>query len=99
MRDRSLSIVDNSIFGFYLNFFGFASKGGLAGALGTTVGSILAQQAQLGGLPGLFALSSAIRAIALLPLIFVREPHSQTLPEILDKLLQFGVDRRLNCDP
>jgi MFS family permease len=50
-----------------------AAVGGLGGALGTTVGGILAQSAYIGGLPGLFAISSLLRVVALLPLVFVCE--------------------------
>jgi crotonobetainyl-CoA:carnitine CoA-transferase CaiB-like acyl-CoA transferase len=52
-----------------------AALGGLSGALGTTTGGILAQTAYIGGLTGLFVLSSLLRAIAILPLLFVREPR------------------------
>lgn len=54
---------------------------GLSGALGTTVGGLLAETTVYGGLLGVFALSSVIRLLALLPLVFVKEGRSirQTL--------------------
>ncbi|HEY9878851.1 MAG TPA: MFS transporter [Leptolyngbyaceae cyanobacterium] len=54
---------------------------GLSGALGTTVGGLLAETTTYGGLPGVFALSSVLRLLALLPLVFVQEGRSirQTL--------------------
>ncbi|CEJ44766.1 MFS transporter [Umezakia ovalisporum] len=54
----------------------FAMAGAIAGAggaLGTTIGSLMAQFTNCGGLLGLFALSSLFRLIALVPLIFLRE--------------------------
>ncbi|BAU63983.1 major facilitator superfamily MFS_1 [Stanieria sp. NIES-3757] len=56
-----------------------AAIGGLSGALGTTTGGILAQTAYIGGLPGLFVLSSVLRIIALLPLLFVHEPRHENV--------------------
>ena len=52
---------------------------GVSGALGTTAGGFLAQLSSIGGLAGLFALSAALRLLALLPLVFVREHRSQPL--------------------
>ena len=56
-----------------------AAIAGVCGALGTTAGSGLAQLGVVGGLSGVFAISTAVRLVALLPLIFVREPRSQSL--------------------
>lgn len=57
-------------------YFAIASAvAGVSGALGTTIGSFIAQ-AEQGGLLGLFALSSVCRLIAIVPLMFVKEPHS-----------------------
>ncbi|AFY34941.1 MFS transporter [Calothrix sp. PCC 7507] len=50
-----------------------AAVGGISGALGTTIGGFLAQFTEYGGLLGLFAFSSLIRLVALVPLIFVQE--------------------------
>jgi MFS family permease len=51
-----------------------AAVGGVCGALGTTIGSLLAESTQFGGLLGLFALSGLMRFIALVPMFFVQEP-------------------------
>ena len=65
-----------------------AAVAGVSGALGTTVGSLLAQFADYGGLPGLFALSSIVRLVALLPLLFVQEHRSQPIIEVVRHLKQ-----------
>ncbi|WP_066375574.1 MULTISPECIES: MFS transporter [unclassified Anabaena] len=55
-------------------YFAIASAvAGFSGALGTTIGSCIAQFAQHGGLLGLFALSGMLRLVALMPLVFVQE--------------------------
>jgi MFS family permease len=59
-----------------------AAIAGVSGALGTTTGGFLAQFSDYGGLPGLFALSSVLRLVALLPLIFVHEQRGQSLREM-----------------
>lgn len=70
-------------------YFAFAAAvAGICGALGTTVGSFLAQLAPIGGLSGLFAISAVVRLVALLPLVFVREPRSQPLAQVM-RLLSF----------
>ncbi|MEA5506477.1 MFS transporter [Halotia wernerae UHCC 0503] len=51
-----------------------AAVAGVSGALGTTIGSFIAQFTGSQGLLGLFALSSLLRLAALTPLIFVQEP-------------------------
>ncbi|BAY94842.1 MULTISPECIES: MFS transporter [unclassified Tolypothrix] len=57
-------------------YFAIASAvAGVSGALGATIGGFIAQFAEQGGLLGLFALSSACRLLAILPLMFVKEPH------------------------
>ncbi len=54
-------------------YFGVAAAfAGISGALGTTGGGFLAQFGA-GGLLGLFAFSSVLRLVALLPLVFVHE--------------------------
>jgi MFS family permease len=71
-------------------YFAFAAAvAGVCGAVGTTVGGFLAQLPHFGGLPGLFALSAGLRFVALLPLIFVREPRSQPLVQVMRNLLSF----------
>ncbi|MBD3881042.1 MFS transporter [Phormidium tenue FACHB-886] len=58
-------------------YFGLvAAVVGASSALGTIVGGFLAESSLVGGLLGLFALSSALRLVALLPLMFVREQRS-----------------------
>ncbi len=55
-------------------YFGkVAAFAGVSGALGTTLGSFLIQFANLGGLPGVFAISGLFRLLALIPLLFIRE--------------------------
>ncbi|BAZ51111.1 major facilitator transporter [Nostoc sp. NIES-4103] len=51
-----------------------AAVSGGSGALGTIIGSFIAQFIGYGGLLGLFAVSSLLRLVALVPLIFVQEP-------------------------
>ncbi|GBE90623.1 MFS transporter [Nostoc cycadae] len=51
-----------------------AAVAGGSGALGTTIGSFIAQFAIWDGLLGLFAISGLLRLAALVPLFFVQEP-------------------------
>ncbi|MEH2041194.1 MFS transporter [Nostoc sp.] len=51
-----------------------AAAAGVSGALGTTIGSFIAQFAQSGGLLSLFVLSALFRLVALVPLMFLQEP-------------------------
>ncbi|OWY64489.1 MFS transporter [cyanobacterium TDX16] len=60
-----------------------AATAGVFGALGTTVGSQLTTLDAIGGLPGVFIISTIVRLLALFPLIFVREPRSQPLTQVL----------------
>lgn len=63
-------------------YFGVAAAAaGIAGALGTTAGSFLAQFA--GGFSGLFILSTVVRLAAIAPLVFVREPRRPSLQQLL----------------
>lgn len=65
-------------------YFGiFAAIAGSSGALGTITGGFLAQMNDTGGILGLFALSSVLRLVALLPLVFVHERHGQPLSQIM----------------
>ncbi|MCY7321963.1 MAG: MFS transporter, partial [Phormidesmis sp. CAN_BIN36] len=64
-----------------------AAIAGVSGALGTTAGGYLAQFADYGGIPGLFALSSAVRLVALLPLVFVQEDRGQSIGQMIKSLL------------
>ena len=56
-----------------------AAVPGVTGAMGITVGGILATVTNFGGLPGVFALSAILRLAALLLLVFVREQRSVSL--------------------
>ncbi|GAC1466648.1 MAG: MFS transporter [Chamaesiphon sp.] len=67
-----------------------AAVSGVFGALGATTGGFLAQFADYGGLPGLFAFSATLRLVALLPLVFVQEHRSQPLGQVMRILLPFG---------
>ncbi len=60
-----------------------AAVAGISGALGTTVGGLLAEFADYGGIPSVFALSAAVRLIALLPLVFVHEQRRQSLRHMM----------------
>lgn len=66
-----------------------AAVAGVCGALGTTAGGFLSELPYIGGLPGLFALSAGVRLFALLPLVFVREPRSQSISQIVNNWLNF----------
>lgn len=66
-----------------------AAVAGVSGALGTTAGGLLAEFADYGGLPGLFALSSVMRLLAVLPLVFVRENRGRSLKQVLYGFLPF----------
>ncbi|MEG4576334.1 MFS transporter [Microcoleus sp. N3A4] len=69
-----------------------AAVSGLAGALGTTAGGFLAELPGM-SLGSLFALSAGVRLIALLPLVLVREPRSQSLREFLPTFLLVPFNR------
>ncbi|MBD2256704.1 MFS transporter [Pseudanabaena sp. FACHB-2040] len=61
----------------HASYFAIAAAiAGVSGALGTTAGGFLAETPRYGGILGVFALSSVLRLIALLPLVFVREGRS-----------------------
>ena len=66
-----------------------AAVAGVSGGLGTTAGGFLAQLDYLGGLPGLFALSAVVRLVALLPLLFVHEPRSVPIVQVIRNFLPF----------
>lgn len=71
-------------------YFAFAAAvGGIGGGLGTTAGGFLTQMDYIGGLSGLFALSAVVRLIALLPLVFVQEPRSQSVVKVMQNFLIF----------
>ncbi|MEC4817400.1 MAG: MFS transporter [Scytonema sp. PMC 1069.18] len=60
---------------------------GVCGGLGSITGGFLAQIDIVGGVSGLFVLSAALRFIALLPLVFVQEPHSQPMTTLIRSIL------------
>ena len=60
-----------------------AAIAGISGAAGTTVGGFLAEFADYGGIPGLFALSAIVRLVALLPLVLVHEQRGQSLRQMM----------------
>jgi MFS family permease len=62
---------------------------GVCGGLGSIGGGFLAQMDIIGSLSGLFALSAVLRFIAILPLLFVREPRSQPITKLLGNILPF----------
>jgi MFS family permease len=65
-----------------------AAVGGVAGAMGALVGGWLAQSTQAGGMTGLFALSSVLRLVALLPLVWLQEPQRRSLRQTLQRFAQ-----------
>ncbi len=66
------------------NYFGqVAAISGISGAIGTIAGGFLAQIDWVGGILGLFVLSSGLRLLALLPLLFVHEQHGQSLSQMM----------------
>ncbi|NJR25203.1 MAG: MFS transporter [Richelia sp. CSU_2_1] len=71
-------------------YFAIASAiSGVAGACGTTTGGFLAEIPGM-NLGGLFAISTAVRLLALLPLLFLREPRSLRLRSIVPAFLFFN---------
>jgi MFS family permease len=56
-----------------------AAVAGVTGAMAITIGGFLATLTDLGGLPGVFALSAVVRLAALVPLVFVHEQRSVSL--------------------
>jgi MFS family permease len=87
---------------YQATFFGIAAAvTGVSGALGATVGGFLAQNPELGGLPGLFSLSAIARLLALLPLILVAEDRSRSVRKLwkswlVPKATVAAVDRQEN---
>ncbi|MDF5730772.1 MAG: MFS transporter [Rhizonema sp. PD38] len=61
---------------------------GITGGLGSAVGGFLADLDATGGLPGLFVISAVLRLIALLPLVFVQEPRSQHVVQIIRNIFR-----------
>lgn len=65
-----------------------AAIGGVSGAIGAVVGGWLAQLTDTGGMMGVFAFSSVLRLVALLPLVWVQEPQRRSLRQMLQWLTQ-----------
>lgn len=65
-----------------------AAIGGVAGAMGALVGGWLAQLTDTGGMMGLFALSSMLRLVALLPLVWAKEPQRRSLRQMFQQWTQ-----------
>ncbi|MEG5067238.1 MFS transporter [Microcoleus sp. B3-A4] len=63
-----------------------AAVPGITGAIGITVGGFVASLTHFGGLPMAFALSAVLRLFALLPLVFVREPRSAPVGQLIRTL-------------
>ena len=75
-----------------------AAVPGVTGAMGITVGGFLATVTDLGGLPGVFALSAVLRLAALLALVFVHEQRSMSLSKFWLLLLPTWW-RRVSIEP
>lgn len=80
----------------YFGWIGAAA--GLSGALGTTLGGFLAEHWMMGGLLGLFIVSSLCRLVALCPLVFVRERRTVSLQELIKVIVDKAVDKA-NLEP
>ena len=66
-----------------------AAAAGASGAIGTTIGGFIAENAFVGGLSGLFMMSVGFRLIALVPLLFVQEARKQSLTKIFQGFRKF----------
>jgi Na+/melibiose symporter-like transporter len=65
----------------HAKYFGIvAALGGICGAVGTIVGGVLLQVDFIGGLLGLFAISTVCRFLALIPILFLHPHQGQELP-------------------
>ncbi|MBW4624173.1 MAG: MFS transporter [Brasilonema octagenarum HA4186-MV1] len=71
-------------------YFGvIAAVTGVCGALGTTIGGLIAQNPSLGGLPAAFVVSFVFRIGAVVPLLFVQEARKNSLTEVIQTLWIF----------
>lgn len=69
-------------------YFGtIAALSGVSGALGTSLGGLLVEHWAVGGLLGLFIISSIFRLVALVPLLFVHEQRSVSLRQLIQTLV------------
>lgn len=62
-----------------------AAIGGVAGAAGAIAGGWLAEPMEAGNITELFALSSGLRLMALLPLFWIQEPQRRSLRETVQR--------------
>ncbi|WP_295617729.1 hypothetical protein [Chamaesiphon sp. GL140_3_metabinner_50] len=66
-------------------YFGInAALGGISGFLGTCIGGILANLDVLGGLTGLFVISSILRLLSLVPLLLLQPEGEKSLFQRLE---------------
>lgn len=65
-----------------------AAIGGVFGAIGTMVGGWLIELMGANGMMQLFAISSGVRVVALLPLLWLQEPQSHSARAIIHRSLQ-----------
>jgi MFS family permease len=69
-------------------YFGtIAALSGVSGALGTSLGGLLVERWAMGGLLGLFIISSICRLVALVPLLFVHEQRSVSLRQLVQTFI------------
>jgi len=66
-----------------------AAVAGTCGGLGSAAGGYIAGLDIIAGLTGLFALSAILRLLALLPLVFVQEPRSVSVVELMRNIIGF----------
>lgn len=66
-----------------------AAVAGTCGGLGSAAGGYIAGLDIIAGLTGLFALSAILRLLALIPLVFVQEPRSQSVMQLIRNLIGF----------
>ncbi|NMG07081.1 MFS transporter [Brasilonema sp. UFV-L1] len=66
-----------------------AAVGGISGALGTTIGGLIAQNPLLGSIPGVFAVSFVFRLGSIIPLLFVQEPRGNSFTQMIQTLWIF----------
>lgn len=62
-----------------------AAIAGVCGATGTLLGGWLSQGSEI-GLVGIFGISSGLRLLALVPLLFTQEPRSHSLVQVIHSL-------------
>lgn len=76
-------------------YFGItAAITGVSGALGTVVGGTLAHMDMVGGMTGLFAISSVLRLLSMLPLLLLKREGEQSLGQLFEfDWLERFVDR------